>query len=153
MKKIIVLLCFFLALLSVQNVKAQMSSDDPVYIETISNPSKTINMILGLYPKTYKWSESLEASQLTLRILNEAKEDYEWNNYKVYIMLKDNTLFYNYTTKATSGEFDCTYTIEGNSGYHDQVVCFDKKFDVNDIKTVWVSFDTGIFFELLYYKK
>lgn len=153
MKKIIVLFCFLLALLSVQNVNAQMSSDDPVYIETISNPSKSINMILGLYPKTYKWSESLEASQITLRILNEASGDYEWNNYKVYIMLKDNTLFYNYTTKATSGEFDCTYTIEGNSGYHDQVVCFDKKFDVNDIKTVWVSFDTGIFFELLYYKK
>ena len=153
MKKFFVLICLFFALMSVQNVNAQMTSDDPVYIETISNPSKTINLILGLYPKTYKWSESLEASQITLRILNEATGDYDWSNYKVYILLKDNTLFYNYTTKAEGGEFDCSYTNDGNSGYHDQVVCFDKKFDVDDIKTVWVSFDTGIFFELLYYKK
>ena len=136
-----------------QQTDAQMSSDDPVYIETISNPNKTINMILGFYPKTYQWSESLEASKITLRILNQASEKYEWNDYKVYILLKDNSLFYNYTTKAEEGDYNCKYTINGDGGYHDQVVCFSKKFDISDIKTVWISFGSGLFFELLYYKK
>ena len=96
MKKFFVLICLFFALMSVQSVNAQMTSDDPVYIETISNPSKTINLILGLYPKTYKWSESLEASQITLRILNEATGDYDWSNYKVYILLSVASFLWGY---------------------------------------------------------
>ena len=68
-------------------------------------------------------------------------------------MLKDNTLIYNYKTQATDGDFDCNYTIPGNTTLHDQIVCFDYKFDVKDIKTVWVSFDSGKFFELFFYQK
>ncbi len=153
MKKIIIFLVAFMALGAMQTVKAQMSSDDPVYIETVSNPTKTIDIIMALYPKTYKWSESLEASQITLRLLNQSTQDFEWTDYKVYILLKDNTLIYNYKTQAADGDFDCTYTIPGNTTLHDQIVCFDYKFDVKDIKTVWVSFDSGKFFELFYYKK
>ena len=153
MKKIIIILVAIMALGTLQSVKAQMSGDDPVYIETVSNPTKTIDLILALYPKTYKWSESLEASQITLRILNQSKQEFDWSNYKVYILLKDNSLIYNYTTKAESGEFDCTYSIDGNSTLHDQVVCFDKKFEISEIKTVWVSFVSSKFFELFFYQK
>lgn len=153
MKKIIIILLTFMTLGAVQSVQAQTSGDDPVYIETISNPTKTIDLILALYPKTYKWSESLEASQLTLRVLNQSKQDFDWTNYKVYILFKDNTLLYNYTTKASSGEFNCTYSVDRNSTIHDQTVCFDKKFDIKDIKSVWVSFDSSQFFELFFYQK
>lgn len=153
MKKIIIFLVAFMALGAMQTVKAQMSSDDPVYIETVSNPTKTINLIMALYPKTYKWSESLEASQITLRLLNQSTQDFEWTDYKVYILLKDNTLIYNYKTQAADGDFDCTYTIPGNTTLHDQIVCFDYKFDIKDIKSVWVSFDSGKFFELFFYQK
>lgn len=131
-------------------VKAQMTAKDPVYIETIANGSKTTEFILGIYPRTYKWSESLEASQLTMRTLNKAKDAYKWDDYKVYILLKDNSLFYNYKTKAESGEFACKYTIDGDGGFNDQVLCFDKKFDVKDIKTIWVSFGDNTFIELIY---
>ncbi len=153
MKKWYVLLILLVAGFSLQFANAQMTADDPVYIENISNESKTIDLTLGFYPKTYQWSESQEASQVTLRILNNSKKDYEWKNYKIYILLNDNsTLFYSYTTKATSGDYNCTYTIYSGDS-HDQVMCFDKKFNVNDIKTVWVSFDTGIFFKLYFYQK
>lgn len=132
------------------HVNAQSGSGDPVYIEVISNNSKSINFILGVYPKTYSWSEALQASQLTMRILNNASDDYFWNDYKVYILLKDNTLFYNYKTKAETGEYACTYTIKGNGGFNDQTMSFDKKFDIKDIKSMWVSFSDNTFIELLY---
>jgi len=68
-------------------------------------------------------------------------------------LLNDNsTLFYSYTTKAEDGDYDCNYT-NSSGDSHDQIMCFDKKFSVSDIKTVWVSFDTGIFFKLYFYQK
>jgi hypothetical protein len=84
MKKWYVLLILLIAGFSLQFANAQMTADDPVYIENISNESKTIDLTLGFYPKTYQWSESQEASQVTLRILNNSKKDYEWKNYKIY---------------------------------------------------------------------
>lgn len=35
MKKFLVLICLFIGMISVQNVNAQMTANDPVYIETI----------------------------------------------------------------------------------------------------------------------
>lgn len=150
MKRIILSLFVVFMFGTVSKITAQMTAKDPVYIETIANSSKTTEFILGIYPRTYKWSESLEASQLTMRILNKAKADYKWEDYKVYILLKDNSLFYNYKTKAESGEYACKYTITGDGGFNDQVLCFDKKFDVKDIKTIWVSFGDNTFIELIY---
>ncbi len=150
MKRIILSLFVVFMLGTVSKITAQMTAKDPVYIETIANSSKTTEFILGIYPRTYKWSESLEASQLTMRILNKAKSDYKWEDYKVYVLLKDNSLFYNYKTKAESGDYACKYTIKGDGGFNDQVLCFDKKFDVKDIKSIWVSFGDATFIELIY---
>jgi len=57
-----------------------MTGNDPVYIENISNDSKTIDLTLGFYPKTYEWIESSEVAHVILRILNNSKKDYEWSN-------------------------------------------------------------------------
>lgn len=150
MKKTMTIFAILFCLLTTVTLSAQTTKDDPVYLETISNSSKSINFIAGVYPKTLVYSSANENSKLTLRVLNNASDSYKWKDYKVYIMLKDNSLFYNYTTKAESGEFSCTYTVEGDKGYHDQTVCFSKKFDISDIKQMWISFADDTFINLLY---
>jgi hypothetical protein len=152
MKKSNLLLVFAFCMFFTYSVKAQMTAKDPVYIETISNSSKTTEFILGVYPKTFVYSSANENSKLTMKILNKASGDYKWKDYKVYILLKDNTLFYNYTTKAESGDFACTYTIDGDKGVHEQTLCFSKKFDVDDIKIMWVCFGDDTFIKLTYAK-
>jgi hypothetical protein len=152
MKKSAFVLALMLCVIFGQTAKSQMTAKDPVYIETISNSSKTTEFILGVYPRTYVYSSANENSKLTMKILNKASNDYKWKDYKVYILLKDNTLFYNYTTKAESGDFACTYTIDGNKGVHEQTLCFSKKFDVDDIKLMWVCFGDDTFIQLTYAK-
>ncbi len=101
MKKLFTMVAFSFFLIGLNTINAQSTSSDPVYLETISNSSKTINFIAGVYPKTYTYSEANQNSKLTLRIKNTAKEDYQWKDYKVYILLKDNSLFYNYQQKQS----------------------------------------------------
>lgn len=150
MKRTITLSAVLLCLFFISSLSAQTTKNDPVYLETIANGSKTINFIAGVYPKTYSYSEANENSKMTLRVLNKASKSYDWKDYKVYILLNDNSLFYNYSTKAESGEFACNYTIEGDEGYHDQTVCFSHKFDVKDIKDMWLSFGDDTFIHLIY---
>lgn len=150
MRKITTTLVLLFCLLTTITLSAQSTKDDPVYLETISNSSKSINFIAGVYPKTFVYSAASENSKLTLRILNNAKDAYKWKDYKVYIMLKDNSLFYNYTTKAETGEFACTYSIDGDKGFHEQTICFTKKFETDDIKQMWISFSDDTFINLLY---
>ncbi len=150
MKKSITFLFTAICLFLFNTSNAQTTGSDPVYLETISNASNTINFIAGVYPKTYVYSEANQNSKLTLRIKNNAKVEYQWKDYKVYILLKDNVLFYNYSTKAETGEFACTYKIEGNEGFHEQTICFSKKFEIADIKEMWISFGDDTFIHLLY---
>ena len=150
MKKTMTTFVFLFCLLTSATLSAQTTKEDPVYLETISNSSKSINFIAGVYPKTLVYSAASENTKLTLRVLNNATDSYKWKDYKVYIMLKDNTLFYNYTTKAETGEFACTYSVEGAKGFHDQTVCFSKKFEVDDIKQMWISFADDTFIALIY---
>jgi len=146
MSTLVVILCLFTAF----PLSAQTSKEDPVYLETISNSSKSINFIAGVYPKTLVYSAANDNTKLTLRVLNNATDTYKWKDFKVYIMLKDNSLFYNYTTKAESGEFACEYAIDGDKGYHDQTVCFSKKFSTDDIKQMWLCFADDTFINLIY---
>ncbi len=150
MKKLLLISIIGLNMLFALKIQAQMTAKDPVYLESIANSSKTINFIAGIYPKTYIYSEANSNSKLTLKILNKSKDEYKWKDYKVYIMLNDNTLFHNYTTKSETGDYACTYTISGDEGVHEQILCFTPKFDVNEIKYMWISFADDSFIKLLY---
>ena len=128
----------------------EITSKSPVYMEVISTPDKSINLILGLYPETYQYNSSSDYSYMTLRILNQAATSFEWADYKIYIMLNDNTMFYNYKTQASSGNFNCKYTVEAGAS-NDQKVCFSKKFNYSDIAKAWISFGDDKFFNLVFY--
>lgn len=72
---------------------------------------------------------------------------FKWDDYKIYILLKDGTLFYNYTTTAKDGELACRWSVEADAN-HIQYVCFEKAFDVDNIERVWLSMGDDKFFEL-----
>ena len=88
---------------------------------------------------------------MTLRVLNNSKDDFSWKNYNVYIELEDGTLFYNYKTKAEDGLYANFYTVAAGKA-HDQSVCFGQKFEYRDIKKVWLSWVDEKFFSLVYQK-
>jgi len=74
------------------------------------------------------------------------------NDYKVYVQLKDGSLFYNYKTKAQSGYFCCNYTVDAKNS-HDQFLCFTKKFVADDINKVYVSFSDNQFYNLFIWNR
>jgi hypothetical protein len=125
------------------------TANDAVYLETISTPDKSMDFIAGVYPNTYYYNVSGDYSTLTLKVLNNSSTSLGWNDYKVYILLKDGTLFYNYKTKAESGEYSCVYTVPTGTA-NSQSVAFSGKFDIHDISSVYLSFSDSKFFNLLY---
>ncbi|MBX9782188.1 MAG: hypothetical protein K2X48_02740 [Chitinophagaceae bacterium] len=82
-------------------------------------------------------------------IINKEGADlFKWSDYKIYVMLKNGDLFYNYTTKAQDGDLACTWTARAGET-HVQYLCFDKAFDVNQIDRVWPGMSDNKFFDLV----
>ena len=143
-------LIFIFLLYISDNLVAQIKKNDPVYVQTISNESKTIDFVIGLYPNTFHWNKKLNATTMTLRILNRGNQDYEWKDFKIFLFLRDKTILYNYTHEDKSGEYSCFYSVSKEGGINDQTLIFRKKFRLSYIKSVWVSFADNNFIELLY---
>lgn len=148
--KLFPVIAIFLFLLGFDNsTYAQQKKNDPVYIQSISN-HKTVDFVIGVYPKTFHWNKNLNATSMTLRVLNRSIKKYEWNDFKIFLFLRDNTILYNYTTEDKKGEYACFYTLENEGDIHDQTLVFRKKFKLNQVKSVWVSFGDNNFVELIY---
>src|ERR1035437_727760 len=89
-------------------LSAQTSSKDPVYLEVISNTSKSINYTVGVYPLTCKNNDADDRTYVTLFVLNNGTEDLTWTKSNhVLIVLKDHSLAFNYSTVAESGNYSC----------------------------------------------
>lgn len=129
---------------------AQQKRSDPVYIQNISNKEKTIDFVIGVYPKTFHWNKNRSFSSMTLRLLNRSSVEYAWENFKIFLFLRDKTFLYNFTTEDKEGEYACFYVLEKEGGVHEQTLIFRKKFRLTHIKTVWVSFADNNFVELIY---
>lgn len=145
---------FFLVLLSALSVTsfAQTGSKDPVYLEVISNKSKTINYTAGVYPLTCKYDSENKRTTVTMYILNNGTEELVWSkNNHVLIVTKDNSLAYNYKTVAESGKYACAYTIDATKGFHEQTLCFDGNIAPSDIANVYLL-QGGDIYKLLYTK-
>ena len=145
---------FFGLLVSVccLSVGAQTTSKDPVYLEVISNASKTINYTVGLYPMTCKSNEAGDKTYLTLYVLNNGTNELAWTKANhILIVLKDNSLAYNYNTVAETGNYACLYVIPSTKGFHEQTLSFNGKFIAEDIANVYLM-ESGDFYKLVYYK-
>ncbi len=87
---------FLIALLCIQKVFSQ-----GFYYENISTPDKSIDILYGFYTGTIEGMERKDGSVYTvgqIGLINKSKQDFKWNDYKLYILLKNGDLFYNYKT-------------------------------------------------------
>ncbi len=152
-KNSLLLFVFTLFLLSTQYIQAQTTSE--YYLGVFSNTSNTIKFTIGAYPNTISQSKRSDGtifSAMRIAIVNNEKaEPIVWNDYKMYILLKDGTLFYNFLTNATTGDYACKYTVPTGET-HLQYICFEKIFSAADIDKVWLSFSDSHFQPLLLYK-
>lgn len=148
-KHFLVFLVLFSVLSSVSNsAKAQNES---YYYELIANPTKTVNFLIGFYYTRNEYitrDDGTGYTKVRMAIINrKGANTFKWDDYKIYILLKDGTLFYNYTTTAKDGELACRWSVEADAN-HIQYVCFEKAFDVDNIERVWLSMGDDKFFEL-----
>ncbi len=133
-------------------VPAQTSSKDPVYLEVISNTSKTINYTVGVYPLTCKNSDTGDRTYISLFVLNNGSNDLTWTKANhVLIVLKDRTLAFNYNTVADSGNYSYLYSVSSSKGFHEQTLCYDGKFNADDIANIYLL-EGGDIYKLMYYK-
>ena len=154
MKKISVLfLSFFLLLVGAQRLHAQQTNE--YYLGVFSNTTNTIKFTMGAYPNSINQSKKNDGTLYTaMRVAlvnNEKADTIEWNDFKIYILLKDGTLFYNFLTNATIGEYACKYQVAPGTT-HMQYYCFDKIFSAADIDKVWLCFSDSEFKPLYLYK-
>lgn len=144
---------FILAFLLLGSIIAH--AGNPFYYELISNDSKTINFVFGLYPNTYQYVEGKDVDGYTnikAAIINNAKEnDFKWNDYKVTILLKSGKLIRSYTTVAKDGDYSCNYNIPAGATHY-QYFCFHTKFSADDIDKVWLTMTDDQIFSLMYDK-
>ena len=131
------------------------AQNNPFYYELISNDSKTINFVFGLYPSTYEYIEGKEVDPYTSikgAIINNAKDnDLKWNDYKISILLKSGKLIRSYSTVAKDGNYSCNYTVTGGATHY-QYFCFHTKFNTDDIDKAWLTMTDDQIFGLLYDK-
>ncbi len=143
---------FLLTFLFSQACQAQVNE---YFLGVFSNHTNTIKFTIGAYPNTVNQSKrndgSIYSAMRIAIVNNEQAEPIVWSDYKIYILLKDGTLFYNFLTNATTGEYACKYTVEPGST-HLQLVCFEKIFTGDDVEKIWLSFSDSQFLPLIIYK-
>jgi hypothetical protein len=152
MKKKLLFVALVVAAFLVAAPAETKAQSDPFWYESISNPSKTINFLIGFYHTKNEYitrDDGTGYTKVRMAVINkEGANAFEWDDYKIYVMLKNGDLFYNYTTKATDGDLACRWTVQPGTN-HIQYVCFDKAFDVNQIEKVWLGMSDNKFFDLV----
>jgi hypothetical protein len=152
MKKKLLFVALVVAAFLVAAPTTTKAQSDPFWYESISNPSKTINFLIGFYHTKNEFitrDDGTGYTKVRMAVINkEGANPFEWDDYKIYIMLKNGDLFYNYTTKATDGDLACRWTVQPGSN-HVQYLCFDKAFDVNQIEKIWLGMSDNKFFDLV----
>lgn len=98
------------------------------YYESISTPDKSIDFLFGFYVHNLEIEERKDGSMYTIAqigLINKSQKSFDWNDYKVYVLLKNGDLFYNYKTEAKSGDYTCVFTLQGGETLKKKI-CFEK---------------------------
>ena len=153
MKKRFLIPILFLCMILFHNTVIAQTAD--YYLGVFSNTTNTIKFTIGVYPNSINQSKkndgTLYSAMRVALVNNELAEPIEWNDFKIYILLKDGTLFYNFLTTATTGEYACKYQVAPGTT-HLQYYCYDKVFTEVDIEKVWLCFSDSEFKPLFLYK-
>ena len=125
------------------------------YLGVFSNTTNTIKFTIGVYPNSINQSKkndgTLYSAMRIALVNNELADTIVWNDFKIYVLLKDGTLFYNFLTNAETGEYACKYKVAPGTT-HLQYYCYDKIFSASDIEKVWLCFSDSEFKPLFLYK-
>jgi hypothetical protein len=146
-----------LLFISVGNVLVYpQKSKEPYFSQVVTTPDKTLNFNIFVFHHKYRWVESsTEGNYSTVSMVIQNKNQtktLKWEDYKIYLLLKDGTLFHNYTTVAKSGNYDCRYSVEPGQS-HVQLLCFGKKFKSNQVERIWIKMTHFNFIRMLYNSK
>jgi hypothetical protein len=130
---------------------------EPYFSQVVATPDKTaLNFNVFVLDRKYRWVESKtegKYSVVSIVVQNgKNAKPLQWVNYKIYFLLKDGTLFHNYTTVAKSGNYACEYTVEPGQ-QHVQLICFGKKFDPENVEKVWIKMTHTNFIRMLFNSK
>lgn len=148
-KTIVLLIVLFIG--GLYFLPAQEESES-YYYESIANPNKTLNFVFGFYAEKFAWFESKSSSYTSIpgAVINQpGAQPLVWKDFKVFIMLKDGTLFNSYTTVAETGKFACQYTVQPEEKHY-QTFNFHNKFKPQQILHVWLKLTDGNFIKLLF---
>ncbi len=129
---------------------------EPYFSQVVTTPDKSLNFNIFVFHYKYRWVESsTEGNYSTVSMVvqnKNQKKTLKWEDYKIYLLLKDGTLFHNYTTVAKSGNYVCRYTV-GPGQSQVQLLCFGKKFEANQVERIWVKMTHFNFIRMLYNSK
>lgn len=113
---------------------------DPFYFEVISNPGKTVDYSIGFYHTVYTISTASDNADYVAysgAIINNSTSMLLWSDYHIAVQLKNGSLIFNYITAATSGEYDCTFSLDSKETHHTKF-CFHTVFKPNEIEKVYL---------------
>jgi hypothetical protein len=130
---------------------------EPYFSQVVATPDKTsLNFNIFIFHHKYRWVESKtegKFSVVSLVVQNDKNaKPLKWEDYKIYFLLKDGTLFHNYSTVAKTGNYACEYTVEPGQ-QNVQLICFGKKFDPEDVERAWIKMTHTNFIRMLYNSK
>lgn len=136
-------LVILLLVLAVTSGLFAQETKEPYFSQIVATPDKTsLNFNIFVFHHKYRWVESKtegKYSVVSIVVQNDKNaKPLEWVDYKIYFLLKDGTLFHNYTTVAKTGNYACKYTVEPGK-QHVQLICFGKKFEPEDVDRVWLK--------------
>ena len=127
---------FFFLLTTTQLVSAK----DQFYFELISNPSKTIDYVIGFYHTNYLISTASDDKEYVAyagAVINNSSSTLEWEDYCMVVRKKDGGLVFSYVTAATSGEY-CTKFVLAGKEKRLTKFCFHDNFKPSDIADVYL---------------
>jgi hypothetical protein len=132
-------------------------TNEPYFSQVVATPDKTsLNFTIFIFHHKHRWVESETEgnySVVSMVVQNDKNaKPLQWEDYKIYFLLKDGTLFHNYTTVAKTGNYACQYTVETGQ-QHVQLICFGKRFDPKDVERVWIKMTHTNFIRMLYNNK
>ena len=136
-------------MLAPTNTKAQA---DSFWYASVTSSDSAIHFLIGVYHTKSEYitrKDGTGFTKLRMVVINQAKaQPLSWADYKIFILLKNGDLFYNYTTKATEGDLACKWTVPPGKN-HIQYLCFDKVFEASQIEKMYLSLSDNKFFSLL----
>jgi len=125
-----------------------IDKSEEIYFETISNPTKATNYVIGICSNIYSVEATLNPKEtgfeIQIGIINYATSDFSWKDYLSAIQHSIGEFYSNYTTSSSKGKYHGNYLKIADNKFH-QFLGFHKQLDYIKIKKMFVIINSTIF--------